>query len=129
MPGMLGIHPAWGLTAVRVAMGAILFVAGLDKWRVGIGVTSANFAKWDIPLPEVAAPLVGVLEVAGGALLVLGVLTRWVALLFMLQFAVAAFWVKYRLFGWDTGRVDLMFVACGLLLWLHGPGKAALQRH
>ena len=28
----------------------------------------------------------------------------------------------------DLGRVDLMFVACGLLLWLNGPGKAALQR-
>jgi putative oxidoreductase len=126
---MPGIHPGWGLTAVRVAMGAILFMAGLDKWRVGVGVTTASFAKWDIPLPELAGPFVAALEVAGGALLVLGVFTRWVALLFMLQFVVAAFWVKYRLIGWDAGRLDLMFVACGLLLWLHGPGKAAVQRN
>jgi putative oxidoreductase len=125
---MAGLHPGWGLTAVHVAMGAILFMAGLDKWRVGIGVTSANFAKWGIPLSELAGPFVGALEVVGGALLVLGVFTRWVGLLFMLQFVVAAFWVKYRLIGWDAGRVDLMFVACGLLLWLHGPGKAAVQR-
>jgi putative oxidoreductase len=125
---MAAIHPGWGLTAVRVAMGAILFTAGLDKWRMGIGATSANFAKWGIPLPELAGPFVGGLEVVGGALLVLGVFTRWVGLLFMLQFLVAAFWVKYRLIGWDAGRVDLMFVACGFLLWLHGPGKAAVQR-
>jgi putative oxidoreductase len=126
---MAGLHPGWGLTAVRVAMGAILFMAGLDKWRIGIGVTSANFAKWSIPLPELAGPFVGALEIVGGALLVLGVFTRWVALSFMLQFVVATFWVKYRLIGWDAGRLDLMFVACGLLLWLHGPGKAAVQRN
>jgi putative oxidoreductase len=125
---MAGLHPGWGLTAVRVAMGAILFMAGLDKWRVGIGATSANFAKWGIPLPELAGPFVGALELVGGALLVLGVFTRWAAFLFMLQFVVATFWVKYRLIGFDAGRVDLMFVACGLLLWLHGPGKAAVQR-
>lgn len=67
-------------------MGAILFMAGLDQWRIGVGVTTANLAKWNIPLPELAGP------------------------------------------SWDAGRLDLMFVACGLLLWLHGPGRAAVQR-
>jgi putative oxidoreductase len=125
---MRGIHPGWGLTAVRVATGLILLVAGVKKWMTGIGQTSENFARWGIPAPELAGPVVGVLETAGGAFLVLGILTRWVGLLVALQFVVATFWVKYRLFGWDRGQLDLLLLACGLLLFLHGPGKAAVQR-
>jgi putative oxidoreductase len=125
---MAGLHPGWGLTAVRVSTGLILLVAGVRKWMAGIGQTVENFSRWDIPLPQLAGPFVGVLETAGGALLVLGILTRWVGLLVALQFVVATFWVKYRLFGWDRGQLDLLLLACGLLLFLHGPGKLAVQR-
>jgi uncharacterized membrane protein YphA (DoxX/SURF4 family) len=59
----------------------------------------------------VSAPLVAGLETVGGALLVVGLGTRWLGLLFALEFLVAAVWVKYRLFGWDFGRVDLVLPA------------------
>ncbi len=118
----------WGVTAVRVATGAILFVAGLKKWSAGIGATVALFVRWGIPVPAVAAPLVGVLETVGGALLVLGVLTRWLGLLIACEFAVATLWVEYRLVGWDAGQLSLMLFAAGLLLFLNGSGRAALRR-
>jgi putative oxidoreductase len=128
MRPMLGIHRDWGLAAIRVAMGSILALAGYRKWVVGVGVVSSNFAAWGIPLPELAAPLIALLETAGGLLLVLGLWTRWLGLAFAAEFVVATFWVKYRLMGWDAGRLDLMLLAGGVLLFLGGPGKAALQR-
>jgi putative oxidoreductase len=124
---MTTIHPGWGIAAVRVATGLILAVAGWDKWAAGIGATAAAFERWAIPAPGLAAPLVGVLELGGGTLLVLGLLSRWVGLLIALQFLVAAVWVKFRLMGWDPGRLDVMLLAGGLLVVLDGPGKAALD--
>ncbi|MGH7264129.1 MAG: DoxX family protein [Candidatus Rokuibacteriota bacterium] len=124
---LTGMHPGWGITAVRVAMGLILLVAGYDKWAAGIGATSAAFERWSIPLPGLAGPLVGALELGGGALLIVGLLSRWVGLAIALQFLVAAVWVKFRLMGWDPGRLDVMLLAGGLLVFLDGPGKAALD--
>jgi hypothetical protein len=54
--------------------------------------------------------------------------TRWLGLVFAIEFLVAAVWVKYRLFGWDFGGVDLMLLATGLLLFLNGGGRGALDR-
>jgi putative oxidoreductase len=124
---LTGLHPGWGIAAVRVAMGLVLLVAGYDKWAAGIDRTSAAFERWAIPLPVLAGPLVGVLETVGGALLTVGLFSRWVGLVVALQFTVAAVWVKYRLMGWDPGRLDLMLLAGGLLVFLDGPGKAALD--
>ena len=128
MRDMLGIHPAWGITAVRIAMGAVLAVAGAKKWAFGIGATSGAFAQWGIPAPSLAGPFIGLLETVGGILLVLGLATRWLGLLFALEFVVATFWVKFRLLGWDPGRLDLMLRTGGILLFLNGPGKAAIDR-
>jgi hypothetical protein len=41
---------------------------------------------------------------------------------------VAAFWVKFPTQGWGPGRVDLMLLAGAILLFLAGPGKAALDK-
>jgi putative oxidoreductase len=128
MPRKAPIDPRWGITAVRVAMGLILAHAGAQKLAAGVGQTAANFARWDVPLPLVSAYLVTGLELFGGALLVVGVLTRWLGLAFAVQFAVATFWVKYRLMGWEFGRVDLMLLTTGILLFLNGPGRAAIDR-
>ena len=124
----IGIDSRWGITAVRVSMGAILAVAGIQKWMGGIGGVAAAFGRWGIPLPSVAAPLVAVLETVGGILLVLGLGTRWLGLLFAIEFAVAAFWVELRLLGWSHTQLALMLLAGAILLFLNGPGKAALDR-
>jgi putative oxidoreductase len=110
-------------------MGLILLVAGVKKLAEGVAVTAGHFAAWSIPLPGVSAPFVAGLETVGGALLLIGLGTRWLGLLFALEFLVAAGWVKFRLFGWDFGRVDLMLVAGGVLLFLNGGGRAAVDRH
>jgi putative oxidoreductase len=129
MRKMWGIDPGWGVTAVRVAMAIILIVAGYQKWfQFGVftGVPGA-FAKYGMPLPGVLAFISAVMELGGGICLLLGLLTRWIGLYFVVQFIVATFFVQFRLAGFLGGRLELMLLAAGLMLFLAGPGRAALD--
>jgi hypothetical protein len=57
----------------------------------------------------------------------LGFKTRWLGLLFAIEHTVM-FWVQLRLRGWDSGRLELMLFAAGIMLFLAGPGKAAIDK-
>lgn len=127
MGGIWGIHPAWGITAVRVAMGLIFIVAGYQKWSSGVSGMTAAFGKMGIPVPGIAGPFIGTLELVGGILLLLGLFGRWLGLLYAIEFVVATFYVKFAGTGWASGRLDLMLLAGGLLIFLAGPGKAAID--
>jgi len=132
MRGVFGIDPGWGITPVRIVMGLIFVVAGYTKLTVtGLPAVTAGFAKYSIPLPGIAALLIAVLELVGGLLLLGGFGTRLLGTLFTCEFIVTTFWVKFRLMGWNDGRLDLMILAGALLLVFAGPGRAALdkQRH
>ena len=128
MREILGIQRQWGITVVRVVMGIIILVAGYQKFAGGVGVVAAGFEKIPIPLPWLAAPFISTLELVGGALLILGLGTRWLGLVFALEHLVTTFWVKFRLQGWNNGRLELLLVACGIMLFLIGPGKAAIDK-
>ena len=130
MRRMLGCDPGWGLFLARLGMAAILIPAGYLKWfQFGVmtGVTGA-FTKYGLPVPEAFAVAAGCIELGGGILLVLGLLTRWVGLLVACEFAVAAFYVQWRLGGYMNARLEILMLACGLMLFLTGPGRAALDR-
>ena len=53
---------------------------------------------------------------------------RWLGLLFAIEHTVTTFWVQYRLRGWDSGRLELMLLAAAIMLFLAGPGKAAIDK-
>ncbi len=126
MRAIWGIDPGWGITAVRLATGIILLVAGWAKFMVGTEAIAASFAKMAIPLPGVSGPFIMLLEIVGGALLILGIATRWVGLLFTIEFIVAAFYVKLPV-GFAGARLDLMLLAGSILLFLAGPGRLAID--
>jgi len=127
MRGIWGIHPGWGITAVRIAVALILIAAGYEKWMTGVEPVVQSFARSGIPVPEVMGPYIVALELVGGALLLLGVAGRWVGLLVAAEFAVATFYVKMPALGWAAGRIDLMLLAAGMLFFLAGPGRAAVD--
>ena len=68
----------------------------------------------------------------GGILLLTGLGARWVALLFVCEFAVNVFILKIPrqppFGGWDSMRIDLMMLATAIALVLVGPGELALDR-
>ncbi len=122
------VHPGWGIATLRVAMGLVMLLHGYQKFAGGLNAVSAYFAQVSIPLPGVTGPLIAALELVGGVLLVLGLATRWVGLLFALEFAVATFWVAVPRGGVIRSSLEIMLLAGGLLLFLNGGGKAALDR-
>src|SRR5215207_10898111 len=125
------LHPAWGITIVRLMMGVILLVAGYQKFAAGIPGFTSFLPNMGIPMPELFGPFIPTLELVGGALVVLGLFTRWVAALFVVEFLVTTFVVKLPrpapFGGWDSARIDLMMLAAAVMLVLVGPGKLAFD--
>jgi putative oxidoreductase len=68
-----------GLLILRVVVGGTFLVHGLDK-LIDLSATESYFASLDIPAPGLMAPFVAATETVGGALLLLGLTTRLVAL-------------------------------------------------
>ena len=116
-----------GVAAVRVVMGLIFVGAGWSKAAAGFGVVASNFAKMGMPIPGVTGPFIALLELIGGALLLVGLGGRRLGVLFAIEFLVAAFVVKLPTVGWTNSRLDLMLLAGGVLLFFAGSGRLSLD--
>jgi putative oxidoreductase len=60
---------------VRLVAGFIFVLGGIAKFAAN-GLEVRAFENFGLPLPHAFVVLIGVLEIAGGALLMIGVLTR-----------------------------------------------------
>jgi putative oxidoreductase len=121
------LDPGFGVAAVRIVMGLIFVTAGWGKTANGFGAVTANFGKMGMPAPEITGPFIALLELVGGALLLVGVAGRWLGLLFALEFVVATFVVKLPSAGWAGARLDAMLLAGGLLLFFAGSGRLSVD--
>ena len=84
------LHADWGLAVLRVIVGFSFLMHGWQKvFQYGIAGTTAGFTQMGVPLPALTAPLVSILELVGGALLLIGLATRLVALLLAIDMLVA----------------------------------------
>ena len=81
--------------AARILVLALRVVTGLFLIGVGIGKFAdhasevADFQHYGVPLPDLAVPLAGVIEVVGGVCVVLGLLIRPAATVVALNLLVA----------------------------------------
>lgn len=120
------------VTALRIVLGFLFAAHGWQKFNEWtIAGTQASFAKMGIPAAEVAAPAVAVLELGGGIALILGVLTRVVAALLVLDMAGALFLVHAPagVFAADGGyELVLLLAAAAFTLALTGAGRYSLDR-
>jgi putative oxidoreductase len=79
-----------GMAILRVATGLVFLLHGYQKFfSMGIAGVTGFFSKIGIPAPNIAAPFVSGLELVGGALLILGLFTRPIALLLAINMLVA----------------------------------------
>ena len=117
---------AWIPTVVRVVSGLFFVSVGLGKF-LDYSKEVDDFRSYEVPWAEVAVPLVGVLEVVGGALLVVGFLVRPVALLLALNM-VGALATAGRVEG---GSFHLVYGPALLMLMLFlcwtGPGRLSVD--
>jgi putative oxidoreductase len=127
MRGIAGIHPGWGVTPVRIATALVLLHAGYHKVAGGLDKVADGFAKMGIPIPNLTGPGVAIFEVVGGAALLIGLFGRWIGFLVAVQFAVISFVIKGPREPFSEWYLDLVLLASGLLLFLAGSGKAAVD--
>lgn len=74
---------------VRLAIAFVFVTEGVQKFLYADALGVGRFTKIGIPAPEVMAPFVGGVEVVGGTLLLLGLLTRLGALALLVDMIVA----------------------------------------
>ena len=112
---------------VRVVTGVLFVTFSLGKF-VDHAKESADFDHYGIPAPEVATYLVGTLELVGGILLVIGLLTRPAAAVLALNL-LGAISTAGRVDGgaFHLGVAPAMLVAMLFLVWA-GSGRFALDR-
>lgn len=118
---------------IRVLVGSIFAYHGYDKFRAGIGNVEMFFASFDVPLAEIAAPAVAVLEIVGGIALIAGVATRIASLVLSVVMVGALVFVKTEVgllgsAGEPVGaEIDLALLAGLLTVIVLGPGRASVD--
>lgn len=122
---------SWGLLVLRIALGVIFTAHGAQKlFEYTIAGTVESFGSMGAPLPEITAPVVAVLEFAGGILLIAGLFTRLVAILLAVDMVVAIALVHASAGFW-VGEGGYEFVAllgaAALGLALAGAGRLSLD--
>lgn len=112
---------------VRWIAGVAFVLAGIAKFAFNAGEVSA-FDRYGLPWPHAFVVLIGIIEIAGGVLLLIGLLTRPTALI-LAAVMVGAIVVS----GIGQGEVlpsltvaPALLAAMLFLLW-SGPGPRALD--
>jgi uncharacterized membrane protein YphA (DoxX/SURF4 family) len=75
-------------------VGVVFLTEGIQKFLFPELLGVGRFVKIGIPAPEIMAPFVGVVEVLGGALIVLGLLTRPASVALIIDMIVAIAYTK-----------------------------------
>ena len=82
---------------VRLMAGAVFFWEGILKF-VYVNQGVGRFTKLGMPMPDVLAPAIAVLEIVGGLLVMSGLFTRFITIAFIGEMIVAILSTKISLY-------------------------------
>jgi len=122
---LLTVRVFWGWQFAETGWGKLHHLARVTQF----------FSSLGIPLPALTAALVGTLEFAGGIFLILGLASRFWALLLCLNMLIAyitdgsaqllsVFSDPGKFYGYDA----FPFLFAALVILCFGPGRIALDR-
>ena len=74
---------------IRLLVGWVFLVEGILKFLLPDELAVGRFTTIGIPAPQIMAPFVGVVEIVCGALVILGLLTRFSAIPLLIDISVA----------------------------------------
>ncbi|HTX65194.1 MAG TPA: DoxX family protein [Opitutaceae bacterium] len=132
---------------IRLVVGGVFLNEGILKFLDPVANAAGRFATIGLPHPELLGPFVAAVEVLGGALVILGLWSRWAALALFIDISVAlvttkvpillghAYWglalMKLKSYGVlsmvHEARTDLAMWFGLLFLLVAGPGRWAFE--
>jgi putative oxidoreductase len=116
-----------GLAILRVAIGTVFIRHGAQKLFVsGFAGVTGGFTHMGIPLPGLMGPFIALLEFFGGIALIVGLLTRLVALGLAFDMLGAIVLVKLA-GGFSKYEFEFLLLASSLALVLTGPGSFSID--
>jgi putative oxidoreductase len=118
-----------GPLAVRIVVGWVFLWTGWQKLHF-LPRMIENFRSWGIPAPEILTPFASGMEFIGGAMLLVGLLTRFISVPMMIIMLVAIVSAKWddvdslqTLLGFEEVSYFVMFAWLGIA----GPGPVSLD--
>ena len=131
--------------AIRLMAGGVFLAEGILKF-VYVNQGVGRFTRLGMPMPEVLAPVIAVLEIGGGMLLMSGLLTRLISVPMIIEMVVAILSTKISLYfgtsplpkppappvmGWwavlHESRSDYAQLLSCIFLLASGPGPWSLD--
>src|SRR5437762_13729554 len=89
MGRLLATQAPAATTLIRIVVGGIFLIEGIQKFLYPDDLGAGRFAKIGILAPDTIGPFVGGIEIVCGALLIIGLLTRIAAILLLVDISVA----------------------------------------
>ena len=131
LPARIAAYFAWaGPLIMRLIVGYTFMLTGWGK-LTNLQQVTQNFIEWGIPFPNILTPFVSAVECFGGAMLILGLLTRIPAAMLAVVMVVAiksAKWGDVDSLETLLGFEEATYFAAFLWLAIAGPGTASLDR-
>jgi len=121
---------------VRLLVGGVFLSEGIQKFLFPQALGVGRFIKIGIPAPQFFAPFVGVVEIVGGLMLIIGLLTRLAAIPLAIDISVAILTTKLPMLAksgfWATAheaRVDFCMLLGSIFLLIAGAGPLSADRY
>jgi putative oxidoreductase len=125
----------YGYSLIRLATGAIIIPHGWIKLFGGGApfIAERILAPLGLPAPYFWVYFLGVLEMAGGLALALGLFTRFVAAIFVVEMAVITFGVHFPLGYTFTSRgggyeFPLLLLVLSIGIFMRGGDRCSIDR-
>lgn len=119
------------LLLFRAVLGVVFLFHGVHKFFVaGMDSTTQQFVQWNVPQPQLSAYITAVAEIVGGGMLIVGLLTTFVAGGLALLMAAAMYFVHMPAgFFVSEGGVEypVVLIAALLMIVVFGSGRASLD--
>ncbi|MFD1989346.1 DoxX family protein [Paenibacillus nicotianae] len=106
-------------TIMRVVLGILFLAHGISKVQMGFGNVAGFFES--LGIPGFMAYVVGTIEVVGGIMLIIGLLTRYVSIVFIIILLGAIFTAKLSAGLMGNGQMagyelDITYIVIALYL-------------
>ncbi|KIL37103.1 oxidoreductase [Cohnella kolymensis] len=117
-------------TIIRIVMGILFLAHGISKFQMGLGNVDAWFDSMGVP--GFLAYIAAVLELIGGILLIIGLFSRYVSVLFIIMLIGAIITMKLSAGLLGNGQMagyelDLAFMMAALYLSVAEPAPLSID--